>query len=519
MARSVPIPIPIRGLNTLIPLSQDLQYARELTNYSIADGKLEMRPPVTLENFTYTNSSRIVWHSYQLSSLWVIYDNGDIRKISDGSGASNVGGAVTTVNTVKHSSLDLIIGAREPRDAEYPFTAWTFTTIGITSSQISCACSHKGRLYVAGGGTVIEYSSVGQVTGAMYDSFDVAEYMDGQFILRMFSVNNINENLLIIFGDKGKVLIYAGDYPASSTWNLRYNLNISTPAGINAFTELPDGDLWVMTKEYVCLARELLTGNLSFLLESPKTDPIGNLWNTSSSLGYVLNQSYCFYDKALDAVFCHMYTNTRILTEIANYDNTSFFLVYFRKYKAWGLWFTADFYYPVRLFTSGGDSAIYRGVGKNGRIKKISINVNGKGEDDDYLGNKYPIETSWKTPYLNAERGQVQKVVGVRPIFLNEQQGKIEKIRLLFDYSDFNAPYGFYTQTTAVAQIAPENFTENSVTTQQSGVVKNCYSPLSGLGAGVSLQITQKGTDALVGDPKQEVFGATLYVTDGGDMI
>lgn len=542
MANAIPIPIPLRGLNTISPdLPLEAGFARELTNYSIINGRLRMRPAVedyadgSLET---PSQAMAIWFSIGISTAtsYLITSHGKVLRLSDDNVMATLTGTDLgkIVTRVKHVSLDLIIGVGEPREVDYPFTAWTFTTSVITAEDITSACSYKGRLYVCDSLT-LEYSNVGQVTGAMYDSFSLEEFLDGQSVVRIFSSsigsgNNSSENVFVIFGDAGKVLVYAGDYPASSTWNLIANFDMPRPLRASGFIEV-DGDIWVSTESYAYWFSVLMGSGVQTARDNSPTVAIENLWQSQIGafpIGNKYNRCDCVYIPNLDAICCNWNTfapanSWAKLTSITYFFDTvqGIKLLYFRKYKAWALWLAPDINYPYRLendfYLYGVSTPTQGSFSTNATYDIRFFNLGTQISVDDFNNN--PITTSWKTPFINAFAGRVQRVIGVRPFFQSAVNGFLEKLRIIYDYSDYNSPYGFYTQPT-VTQINPENYADAQidVPTQQS----DNYSPfvgLSGSGGGVSLQITQQRKTGSADNQLNEIYSATLYVEDGGDMI
>lgn len=557
MGRAVPIPMPLKGLNTLMPdLPIEAGYARELTNYSIINGRLRMRPAVrgyaTIDLGTLTWLP--IWYSIGSSkpnSYW-IFDDGKVVRMSDATVMTTL--STTGISTskrptrVKHISLDFVIGVGAPRLVDYPFTSWTFTTSAVTDTDITSACSHKGRLYVCNG-TVIEYSNVGQITGAMYDSFDVSEFMQGQTVSRMFSFSsgtgNISQNVFVIFGDGGKVLVYAGDYPASSTWNLVGDYDMSAPLNAVSFAEV-DGDIWISCSEYAYELSALIQSGVSQAVNNSPTKAIENLWQAQPIQGATTQpKPETVYIPKLDAILCNFgYFNPSL--QMGQYNNYLIpftylgapgALVYFRQYQAWALWLNYRCDSPMRYVAVNDTYYLYGTRYENDDVQELTrYDLTTNYANDQKLAaypstttTDYPICTSWKTPYLNAFNGRVQKVTGVRPFFQSTENGYIFKIRSIFDYSDYTMPYGFYSQPGAEPAVSyvypdlvvtPGNYSDVSVDvpTQAS----DNYAPfvgLTGQGGGVSLQISQQLKDESADAQTNEIYSATLYVEDGGDMI
>jgi hypothetical protein len=539
MGRINQLEIPLGGLNTVNPfVPLESGFARELTNYGIINGRLQKRPP-SLSRYEDANFNQMVWYDI----FWdrVITNTGTIRTLSGASTGGSIGGTPVygLAHVVKHVSLTLLIGVREPRDAVgLTFTAWTFTTIGITASAITSACSHKGRLYVCDG-SVIEYSNVGQITGAMYDSFDVSEFMDGQTVSRIFtctigSGNTNADNVFVIFGDAGKVLVYQGDYPASSTWNLIGNYDMPALASVQAFVEI-DGDIFVATKKYAYWFRELFIGGTQTAYENSPTRPIENLWASclwqySATNNTVLN-SHIFYYEPYDAIICQCSSSSLVKTgtaQIADYETDAVYFVYHKKYRAWALWLMAPLYSPIvgQSSYSTRDQTYIYGQGLTDQIRSIGTASFPRQVNYDTItlspDVKVKIETSWKTPYFANPKGLLQKITGLRPFFSDTVEGFFDKIRIIFDYSDQNTLYGFYSQSNAPIVRVPSNYADAQILVPT--VESDQYSPyvsISGIGGQGSVQFTQGGDSTATSNDinTQEIYGAAVYVEDGGVMI
>lgn len=525
----IPIDLPLLGLNTIDPfVDWNSGYARELTNNSLYNGRVYMRPAIRKQVYNGGLGANPV-HWYDVTSIaagtYAILADGKIRLLSDGSGAATVGGAPAYHATqCKHSSLNLVIGCREPRLATNPFTAWTITTNTVTATDIRAACSHKGRIYVADGNQ-IEYSSIDQVTGAMPtgQTFSFAPYLDGQSILRIFSTSISNngdttQNVFVVFGSGGRVLVYQGDYPASASWAIMAKFDMPTPVSNVGFLEV-NGDIWVSTYYYAYWFRDLFSGGAESAYGNSPTRPIENIWQGIywSSLVSENYTSHTFYEPKLDAIITQSGLNNSGANNfrlIAEYNNDSLLFVYFRKYKAWAVWFTTHFGTPVLADSSISTATLY-GCSPNAEVK---VMVHGNSQDQYTNTSTVDIETSWKTPYYKSE-GKAHKVNNVLAFFENNSSGYLGGCRTIFDYSDYNAVMGWYTQSN-VTQVNPGNYRDSTfdiaaVTWNQYRARMGC----DGNGAAFSVQFTQKAKAASGTTQTQSIYGATAYVEEGGELF
>lgn len=520
----IPLPLPIKGLNTVAPFNIDINsgFARELTNYYFENGKLYIRPKC--DNYvTNTNylSRAVHWFDIVGNDIYAILNNGDIRNLTTSTGATSIGGTPAfNATTVKQASLDLVIGCLEPRLAANPFTACTITPIAITVNTISSACSHKSRLYMASGSD-IEYSPVGlnNTTWTMEGSFPLASLLDGQTILRMFSVtvnpNVTTENILVIFGTGGRILVYSGEYPNASNWTLTAKFDMPTPISNVGFVEI-DGDIFVATNKYAYWLRDLFTGGAQTAYENSPSRPIENLWTSCqwSANRNLPEVSHAFYDQITDSIIVQC-SELNTLIQIANYENEGAYFVYSRKYKAWSLWLMTPLFTPVR-YNSPTDSAPI-GTGYFTELKFLATSQPVDSWFDSSTVQYIDIETSWKTPYIQSE-GIAHKINQQRVFFENTNSGYFEMVRAIFDYSDYNAPFGFYTQST-VTPINPENF--GSSTLDMNANSSSQYNGLLGAygqGGSYSIQHTQKKKVGSNSSQRQAIYGCTLYVEDGKEL-
>lgn len=522
------IPLPINGLNTVNPfLPLESGYARELTNYSLYAGKLIMRPGIDLSESNPVNPGNQLGWINNSGGFWYSIDllaPGNIRKVEDNTGATNIGGSFqANATTCKHISLDLLIGAKLPRNKDYPFTAWTFTTLGITANTITSACSYKGRLYVCNGQT-LEYSSVAAITGTMAGSFTLTEFLDGQSVSRIFSITtqpgNDVDNVFVIFGDGGKVLVYSGDYPGSTTWNLAANYDMPKPISNQGFVNI-DGDLFIATTRYCYWFRDLFQSGSSGAYENSPTKPIENIWQVQTWDGALTlsEHAHIWYHEKYDAIVCQCSQIQLGSYPVFDYQNEAMCFVYFRKYNAWTIWAAAPFFAPIIKDTN---SDLYYGIGYGSSVTGLLPDTTRDQRED--LSTQY-IVTSWKTPYIRAINGKVQKVTGVRPYFgINTDysflsEGLFRKIQVIYDYSDlyFRPAFSMYYQIeTGVTDIPPGNYSSSTYNTLQT-IAGNQFSPLvnvGGEGVGYSIQFTQEYPSNL--GYENCIYGATVYVETGG---
>jgi len=538
--RTIPIPLPMRGLNTVDVFRDPSEgWARELTNYSILNGRIYMRPAVRVHAFRngLSLSRQTLW--FDVSSVSgnqdIVAEDGNWYRLTTGVGTGLAGVSTPNSNCTafKHISLSIFCGVGVPRNTTSPFAAAAITPGTITAANIICGCSHRGRLYYCDG-SKLDFSNVGATAGANpgANNYDLTPYMDGQTAIRIFSVTaapNVNtENMLVVFGNRGKVLIYSGTDPGSPTWALIANYSMPTPVSNVGFVEI-DGDIWVSTKRYAYWFRDLFQGGAQTAWENSPSRPIENIWQGGNwaSTTTLAEVSHSFYEPTLDAVITQTSDATTNFewNKLASYQNEGACYVYFRKTKGWAFWMTTPFFWPVQ--SDGGTPETIYGAAYRAQITKLEHDYQlDEYNSDNTTTNTIKICTSWKTPYFNPFDGNIQVVQGLRAFYENTWNNSLFKVRAIYDMSDYNAPLGFYTQPTASSDIPPGLYFE-STKSGQSGPgsyhgYDNSWSQynynlgLGGQGGGVSFQISQTVESNSGSSSRQSIYGVTAYVGDGG---
>ena len=546
-------PLPILGLNTVNPyVEHDSGYARELTNYSIKDGRLFTRGSVESESFN-TNVVNAAIGAAPL--IWFDPSTGDNQSITaDGSRiaydtyagipveAAGTFAQHTYCTRLKYSgtatTLDMMFGVRRAATPNQALLATSpFTSIGPTANFgiVYHATAHKGRLYYYNGTYTVEWGSVGQVAGVFpaANTISFEQFLGGQAISRMFSVSLSpgtapSQNLFVIFGAAGRVLVFEGDTPTSANWNLIASHDMPAPIGMLGFVEV-DGDVFVATKKYCYWFRDLFNGGARSAYEASPSLPIENLyqdvfWDGSFGLPEV---SQAYYEPTLDAVIVQCSEKGSAGLTNFEYQNEAVCFAYFRKYRAWALWAATPFFAPV---INAGDvlyATAYRAV-----INKINPTTP---TVDSYVYNNggtnelrtIGVETSWKTPFASLDAGVGLGLKSARAWvqckksnLVYEIPVDIYKTRAIFDYSDINAPYGFYTQS-MVTQINPQKYTESKINLPLPGaaVYDTYYNPvlqLGGDGGELSLQITFKG---VLNGNSYSIYKLAALVEQGSEIF
>jgi len=540
--RVIPFPLPIRGLNTVNQFARiEEGFARELTNYVIVNGVLQVRPGVQslAYNAGFGANGEVRWFDVQTyidsgaGFDYAILEDGRIRTIVAGTVVGTTGGSCqTAATTVDHLSLRLLVGCREPRSQTQPFALAGPTAAVITATSIVAGCSYRGRLYYTTGTGVIEYSGLAQVAGAMTGgTTDVSAFLAGQTILRMFSVvaqpGLSTETMFVIFCSGGRVLVYTGDNPGAATWVLLGIFDMPEPVSNVGFVEI-DGDIFVATKKYAYWFRALLSGGVQGAYDQSPSRPVENLWQ---SFGWALlsgaNRSYAAYIPAYDIIVCVPVSvgdsvGGSRLNLIGAYGTTTYALVYHRKYNAWSAWLSAPLRWPVTTRTATGtDLAQTYFSGLTAEAVRLSPNAVTANTMNDYQANAIvaTVEATVKTAFYSQFDGMLNIQKGCRAWYQNSLNGNLALARAIYDYSDLNAPWGWYTQSTVTA-INPNNYAE----TVTAGVANTAatYNRLLGLygsGGGLSVQITQRPGAGESAVQTQKLLALTALIEEGTEFF
>lgn len=140
------------------------------------------------------------------------------------------------------------------------FSATSFTVGGAYTPNYGFA--YKNRAYFINDFTSeIHCYDVAAVTGAIVDDFDFGQvFQRGRYLVWgtswAFNQGINNEELMVVCNDAGEVLIYSGDYPAASNWNLVCRVDI--PAPLLGYISPSAASPYVLPSRVVKLGQDLL---------------------------------------------------------------------------------------------------------------------------------------------------------------------------------------------------------------------------------------------------------------------
>lgn len=94
-----------------------------------------------------------------------------------------------------------------------------------------------------------------------------------------------------------------------------------------------------------------------------------------------------------------------------------------------------------------------------------------------------------------------------------------EKIRAIFDYSDYNSVLGWWTQP-SVTDVPPQIYADFQLTLPVSPSNQyNAWAGVGGCGGRVSIQFTQTVAGQNTNGAKQGIYAACAYIEDGSELF
>lgn len=147
----------------------------------------------------------------------------------------------------------------------------TFTVGGSNIDTVGPLAAYKSRFYTLLQSspaipkyTLVYYGDVNAVSGAM-ESFDFRSLLRdggaGMFIGSVTRAKDFSEEELFCFiSDKGEILVYSGDYPAATNWQIVGHYSIPRPLGPRAFFYI-GANLCIITSQGVIAMSEIMGGS------------------------------------------------------------------------------------------------------------------------------------------------------------------------------------------------------------------------------------------------------------------
>jgi len=543
-------PAPIQGMVTENNYVQGpVQFARFLRNAIVSSGGIRQRHEQEfVTNMTAVASELTVW--------WNDYDDNE-HLWSDGVIRTRTGTTVytgTITNNVPYEGRfqDQIFltfaGLAAIQKNGGTWGTFNYTLATLTASELAGAVDYKGRAYFWGtdatdDSRIIEYGALRAITGAT-TAYNITAFLQSDETILFCKAPTVEAGLqtgqvFVVYGDKGSVLIFDGDNPAS--WILTGRFLMPIPISRHSWLEI-EGDIFVMSLEQIYSTRALFSTGTTSATENAITKPIQKIYQQIAQLGQrrtredprVVNFGY--YLKEHNALVFSLGYASDIMTSDDDEWTSSLTgkvrrlqLVYFRDTKAFALWDIPQFNWPVRnqkavasfppyvRWMSNRVIFQYEPTGADYGIEPIE-----QGEDGSVFDSSQ-VEFVWTTPILTARAAQNAQVNGVRVFMYQDDGPHISALGVIGNGGDLEIQ-----STMLFLRDDDTSIGKISVVPVQQTVP---YDQLQQLFAPVGLQeffhcatmrLNKLNKDAVAlsddrtSTRRTEVFGMTVYFTPGG---
>lgn len=302
--------IPVGGMNTKDSLTRmDASFSPLMLNVDTDGQKITSRKGFDLFG-TIDDDSEVVLAlgvagdpSSTTSSLYAYCQGGDDGnnklQLANGDGTFSVptsgvfgtGQADEVVPFNYKTYLGFNVEAGVANEAAKVSSAGVISLMGFTYSgnafSATASCEYKGRVYHWNGATLY-YSSLGAITGAcdsvsLTDFFKYSSYRGPLLTVLSSPGERASETYLVVGNLAGEILVYAGDYPASATWNLVGKYKIPPLMDFRAYIEI-DNDVWILTSSGIVSLRNLMNSGERALNELSPTWNIQRYWTELMSV-------------------------------------------------------------------------------------------------------------------------------------------------------------------------------------------------------------------------------------------
>lgn len=368
-------------------------------------------------------------------------------------GAATVSSNIPWQNTTFRNRLFLVNGTNQPLDwtgsGNVNATAWTGS--GLTITNLINVSSYKRRLYFVEKNTfkVWYTEAVDNITGALLPFNPSSIFsLGGKLLYAGPTSTSTNrdgsEELFCMISTQGEIVVYAGDNPLSTTWDLVGHFYVGRAIG-NRCTFSVGGDLHIITYDGVIPMSQLLSGvditndyqTLSGKIKPTFVEYATNYGNNGNWMG-------CYHAPGPYAV---------INVPISDFGN-SYQLVFNTITKAWCRFtnLNAQAWCSVKI---GGVNVLLFGDKANGKIYKVDDQTTLQYDDD---GVVVPIDVQHAYSWLGAP--QNDKIIQyIQPLFFLSQNhtqaaGEVFNLGPLFDYDELSSTASLPSYTLEVADQA-----------------------------------------------------------------
>ena len=281
-------PAPTQGMVSESTYVQGpVQYARFLRNYIVLPGSIRNRRVQNISRvLSDVSGENVIWFNPDDDSY--LWSDGVIR---NSAGATVWGSATVTSyppyeGTFLNQTFISYPGEATIQNNNGTWGAFAYTLATLTSSEIAGSVGYKGKAFFWGtdatdGEEYIEYGSLRGVTGNT-TSYGVSAFLQKDEIILFCQVPTIftgieTDQMFVVFGSLGSVLVYVGSDPSS--WELTGRYIVSKPLGMHCHT-LVHGDVIVMAEDYAYSLRDLFAAGPQAIHENAITSAVQTTYDS-----------------------------------------------------------------------------------------------------------------------------------------------------------------------------------------------------------------------------------------------
>ena len=165
------------------------------------------------------------------------------------------------------------------------WAAWGITYLGV-SARAFASCFHKGRIFLGERtNNKILYGDVGQVTGAFnavdapFSIEEIYTYSPQTAWIASFSQadGNVNQQYIAFGNYSGEVLVYSGDSPSLTSWELVSQFRIGKPVGYQPVIAMQN-DAFIITYTGLISLRQLFNNGNTAAVQQSVSSAIDGYW-------------------------------------------------------------------------------------------------------------------------------------------------------------------------------------------------------------------------------------------------
>ena len=278
-AQSIPMNLPVQGIDMLNPLaSMEPIYSPWMVNFEPEERVVKCRNGLISHAFIYgTGTTEVlgliahgdsklfayVKDTSGTHKIWDITSGGDFTNPPDVTLADDT---AIRVYSFHYAGRSAFAGNSDYDDCNKVYDgsawgAWPWTYGGSTISS-PCVTAYKGRVYLFGNNyTECYYSDIDGVGGTTTKIDFEYLFNEKSFIrwaMPLSSPGLRADELMLAFGNVlGEILVYAGDYPGATNWQIVGKFKVSKLLFYQSYLSYKN-DIWLMTADGVVSVRRLM---------------------------------------------------------------------------------------------------------------------------------------------------------------------------------------------------------------------------------------------------------------------